>query len=102
MADFNPAKDPGDYLKPHNGGGTTNKPLPTTPDQALGGSKNNSSAESASGYTQVNDQSALEIAFGYKTSAEIVLEVLNAFVLNKRMPNLPGVGANDTDTDTDG
>ncbi len=82
MADFNPAKDPGDYLKPNKGGGTTNKPLPTTPDQALGGSKNNSSAEPASGYTQVNDQSALEIAFGYKTY--LINPLMNSFFRMKK------------------
>ncbi len=82
MADFNPAKDPGDYLKPNKGGGTTNKPLPTTPDQALGGSKNNSSAEPASGYTQVNDQSALEIAFGYKTY--LINPLMNSFLLHAK------------------
>lgn len=68
--------------------------IPVDPHQVLGDTKK----DPASGDAKVEEQTPLEIAFSGHMSAEIVREVLYALVLNKRMPNLPGAGANDTDT----
>lgn len=85
---------PPDPNKILENGKKTKKPyLPKNPDQVV--RDKNSNKDPAAGDSKVEDQAALEIAFSGHMSAEIVREVLYALVLNKRMPNLPGAGAED-------